>query len=343
MERVKPLRYTFPPVTPPAPVHREERPLLGIGFNALSFVAIACADALSKLAVAVMPAPQIILLRAIMILALLTPMFWQAARQNDPPWRTQQWGLHLLRSALQILAMVTFLIAVRNMPLTTVVSIQFISPLLVAIFAALLLKEKLSWAQVGPILLGFAGCMIILQPGTEGFSYFSIIAIICAVSWSLVLVLLRGLTAADSAATILFWQNAMQVVAMIFVAPFLWVAVTTRHAVDFNGAGAHAIAWPVAIHKGHELCPCGCYRAAALHTADLDHAVGLARIPGMARSACVVWCGHHYSQRLVADARAKRHHSLITAPRHSSKYPPWLHIHARAPVPAVSAHCHQPN
>ncbi|MGL4324442.1 MAG: DMT family transporter [Beijerinckiaceae bacterium] len=226
VERVKPLRYTSPPATPPVPVHREERPLLGIGLNALSFVAIACADTLSKLAVAVMPAPQIILIRAIMILALLTPMFWQATRKNDPPWRTQQVGRHLIRAALQILAMVAFLIAVRNMPLTTVVSIQFISPLLVAIFAALLLKEKMSWAQIGPILLGFAGCMIILQPGTEGFSYFSIIAIICAVSWSLVLVLLRGLTATDSASTILFWQNAMQVVAMIFVAPFFWVAVT---------------------------------------------------------------------------------------------------------------------
>lgn len=207
-------------------MQREDRPILGIGLNAASFAVIAGADTFSKLAVALMPAPQVILLRAVLILLLLTPMFWRAVRQNDLPWRTGQFTRHLIRGALQITAMVTFLIAVRHMPLTTVVSIQFISPLLVAIFAAILLKEKLSWAQIGPIILGFIGCMIILQPGTEGFSALSILAVICAVAWSLVLVLLRGLTATDSASTILFWQNAMQLVVMIFVAPFFWVALT---------------------------------------------------------------------------------------------------------------------
>lgn len=194
--------------------------------NAASFAVIAGADTLSKLAVAVTPAPQVILIRAILILGLMTPMFWQAVKRNDPPWRTGQLLRHLIRGALQIVAMITFLIVVRHMPLTTVVSIQFISPLLVAVFAAILLKEKLSWAQIGPIVLGFVGCMIILQPGTEGFSYFSILAITCAVSWSLVLVLLRGLTATDSATTILFWQNAIQLAVMVFIAPFFWVSLT---------------------------------------------------------------------------------------------------------------------
>lgn len=222
---MKPLRYHSAPLAPSTLGKREERPALGIGLGAISYVTIACADTISKVAAAVLPAPQIIFIRAVFIMILLSPMFWRAARAGDAPWRTAKFGLHMVRSALQITAMLTFLMALRHMPLTTVVTIQFLAPLLVAVFAALFLKEKLGWPQLGPILLGFAGCLIILRPGTDAFSFAAILAITCAISWALVLVLLRSLTATESASTILFWQNATQVVSMALAAPFVWVSV----------------------------------------------------------------------------------------------------------------------
>ncbi|MGL5733796.1 MAG: DMT family transporter, partial [Beijerinckiaceae bacterium] len=177
------MRYTSPPAAAsPVQVQREERPLAGIAYNAAAFAAISVGDVLSKLAIVAMPTVQLVSVRTAFILLLFAPWFYHAVQQGDPPWRTQRLSLHLFRLCVQVSSIVTFLTALRHLPISTITAIAFMTPIFIALLARIFLGERLGWGQLISIVLGFAGCMIILQPGTSEFSPYMLVALYACLS-----------------------------------------------------------------------------------------------------------------------------------------------------------------
>src|SRR5690606_20743296 len=82
-------------------------------------------------------------------------------------------GLHpmvLLRVVCELFATVTFLTALAHMPLANVSAVLQSLPLAVTMGAAIAFREPVGWRRWTAILVGFAGVMIIVRPGFEGFS-----------------------------------------------------------------------------------------------------------------------------------------------------------------------------
>ena len=84
----------------------------------------------------------------------------------------------LVRSLFEIGGRVFYAIAIALMPITNASAILQATPLVVVLGAVIFLNEKVGWRRWGAIIFGFFGVILVIQPGTEGFSIFSIFAIL---------------------------------------------------------------------------------------------------------------------------------------------------------------------
>lgn len=80
----------------------------------------------------------------------------------------------LLRSAAEAIATLAFVHAVFNMPIANVSAIYQVLPLVLTLFAALVLGETVGWRRYLAISIGFLGVLIIIRPGLDGFSHYSV-------------------------------------------------------------------------------------------------------------------------------------------------------------------------
>lgn len=80
--------------------------------------------------------------------------------------RTATPGLHLLRGLLVVVANMMFFAALATMPLADAVALFFIAPLMITLMSALFLGERVGPHRLGAILVGFAGVLVMMRPGT---------------------------------------------------------------------------------------------------------------------------------------------------------------------------------
>ena len=84
----------------------------------------------------------------------------------------------LVRSLFEIGGNVFYALAIALMPITNASAILQATPLVVVLGAVIFLNEKVGWRRLGAIIFGFFGVLLVIQPGTEGFSVFSIFAVV---------------------------------------------------------------------------------------------------------------------------------------------------------------------
>jgi len=68
----------------------------------------------------------------------------------------------------------------------------YTNPIITALLSAMLLGEPVTGRQWGGVLLGFLGVVAILKPGTDAFSWFTVLPLMAAAFYSLAMVLTRG-------------------------------------------------------------------------------------------------------------------------------------------------------
>lgn len=73
--------------------------------------------------------------------------------------------MHAIRAVIKLLALVAGFVAVTRMSLASATAIAFTMPLFVMLGSVLFLGEKLLAARVAALVLGFAGILLVLQPG----------------------------------------------------------------------------------------------------------------------------------------------------------------------------------
>ena len=71
-----------------------------------------------------------------------------------------------------LIALVAIFIALRNLPLATVVSITFAAPIFTTIFSIFLLNEKVGLYRWLAVLVGFLGIIVITEPGFSSLNIY---------------------------------------------------------------------------------------------------------------------------------------------------------------------------
>jgi S-adenosylmethionine uptake transporter len=87
-------------------------------------------------------------------------------------------GKVLLRSAIDVVGTITFIVALVHMPIGNITSITQAAPLVVTALAAIFLKEHVGWRRTTAIVAGFVGVMLIMKPNASGLDSYSIIALV---------------------------------------------------------------------------------------------------------------------------------------------------------------------
>jgi drug/metabolite transporter (DMT)-like permease len=80
------------------------------------------------------------------------------------PLTTPHIRLHLSRSINGFIAMMLFFYTIPHLPLATAVSLNYTSPIFLAIFFAFTMREKVSPILIVSILFGFVGVVLLLDP-----------------------------------------------------------------------------------------------------------------------------------------------------------------------------------
>ena len=112
-------------------------------------------------------------------------------------YKTDRSFLHIKRCLAGLIALISIFIALRNLPLATVVSISFAAPIFTTIFSIFLLNEKVGFYRWLAVLVGFIGIIVISEPGFSSLNFYYIYPIIFCLGLSYVAIAIRKLSSTE--------------------------------------------------------------------------------------------------------------------------------------------------
>ncbi len=136
---------------------------------------------------------------------------------------TKRAGLHFLRCLFGLIALISIFIALRNLPLATVVSISFAAPIFTTIFSIFFLSEKVGFYRWLAVIVGFIGIVVISEPGFSSPNIYFIYPIIFCLGLSYVAIAIRQLSTTEPIWLIALNFSAVITIASFFTIPFGWI------------------------------------------------------------------------------------------------------------------------
>ena len=189
--------------------------LIGIGLISLTYLLFALLDGSAKYLVQTVPVLVVVWLRflthALLAAALLLPIRGRALV------RTRHLRWHLLRGLMFCTMTGINFWALQYLQLTVTAAIFFTVPLLIALASAPLLGERIDARRWTAILIGFAGVLVIVRPGSAAFHPAMLLSMVNALIYAAFNLMTRKLAAYDSPETIQFLPAAA---ASVMLAPF---------------------------------------------------------------------------------------------------------------------------
>ena len=141
--------------------------LTGILLMLAAMALFAVEDLFLKLAAVGLPVGQIVLVSGV----LGGPVFWSMARRQGQGIFVKD-ALHpavIARNLGEMVAAASYVAALAAVPLGTVAAVLQALPLAVTLGAALVFKERVGWRRWTAISVGFAGVLLVIRPGGDGF------------------------------------------------------------------------------------------------------------------------------------------------------------------------------
>ncbi len=167
---------------------RPQKTAQGIGIILASVLTMAFADALVKLVSADLTLWQVFVARSLFAVPVLVALLCATGarlRLRAPKWA-------LLRSLLLVLTWLAFYASLPVLELSVAAVAVYSNPIMIALLSALLIGEPVTGRQWLGVLLGFLGVVAILRPGTEAFSWFTLLPLLAAACYALAMVLTRS-------------------------------------------------------------------------------------------------------------------------------------------------------
>ena len=146
---------------------------------------------------------------------------WLAATRNLGTLRTQRPRTHFLRALYGTVGMLFNFGAVILLPLAEATTMAFTAPIWAVILATLLLKEKVGVWRWSAVALGFAGVLLIAQPGSGDIPLFgAMVALSGAFMVALISIQIADLNKTDKPLTIVFYFAAFSTPMTALALPF---------------------------------------------------------------------------------------------------------------------------
>ena len=138
-------------------------------------------------------------------------------------YKTSRPTLHLKRCLSGLIAIVAIFIALRKLPLATVVSISFAAPIFTTIFSIFLLNEKVGLYRWLAVIVGFIGIIIISEPGFSSLNIYYIYPIIFCLGLSYVAIAIKQLSSSEPIWLIGFYFSFSIMITSLFTISQGWI------------------------------------------------------------------------------------------------------------------------
>lgn len=136
---------------------------------------------------------------------------------------TRRPGVQLARSMLMLVSNLVFVVAIGRVPLATASAIGFTSPLLVTAMSVPLLGEQVGWRRWSAVLVGFAGALLIIRPGSGLANPAMLLLLVSSACYALYQIATRWIAFYDGAATGIVFSALLGSLVTTAVLPFVFV------------------------------------------------------------------------------------------------------------------------
>ncbi len=191
---------------------RPQRVALGIGLIIATGFVISTQDVVFKLFSSTLSLWQIFTLRALLAMPLLFALaLWRKEQRTSLQDAMQFWPL--MRSACLTMTFMLFYAAIAFLDLSTVGAANYIAPIFVTLLSAYFIGEAVSLRGWCAVILGFTGVLVLLQPGTDAFSFWAILPVIGALFYAFTHLITRSKCHDTSVTTLALSVNIVMLIA----------------------------------------------------------------------------------------------------------------------------------
>ncbi len=180
-------------------------------------------DAIAKLLTDRYTPIQIVFLRNLIAVPIITTVIIMAF--GSACLRTRHLSLHAMRGALMTLGAWLYFTALIYLPLAEATALVFSAPIFITALSVPLLGEHVGWRRWGAVLLGFAGVLVIVRPGSAAFQLAALLPVGTALCYALFMISARWIDRSERLWTMMLFAMLFP---MIYAAPFAvanWVPV----------------------------------------------------------------------------------------------------------------------
>lgn len=167
--------------------------------------------------------------------------------------RTRRFPLHLLRAALNAVAMLTFFQALALIPLAEVTALAFTTPLFAALLAVLVLKERMGPRRLVGLLVGLIGALIIIRPGMVPLSLGAFLVVFSSMVWACALMCIKVLSRTETSLSIAIYAALLLTPMTGIPAIFVWQWPTLEAWLLLFGVAATGSFYQVMINQAFKL------------------------------------------------------------------------------------------
>lgn len=136
--------------------------------------------------------------------------------------RTNRLGKHTIRSGCLFISNLAYFFAIGFIPIGKAASINMIGPLLVAMLAWPMLRERTNIGRVTAVLVGFLGVLIVIRPGSEVFHPAALVIIFSALMNGFYQIFTREIADTEAPETSAIYSSIVGAFGMLLVLPFVW-------------------------------------------------------------------------------------------------------------------------
>ena len=160
---------------------------------------------------------EIVTLRSLVALPITILFFRLEGKKGLPA--TNQYRLEYVRGLFLFLSYTTFMMGLAALPLASVESIRFSGPLMITILSVFILGERVELKRWLALIVGFAGILLIVRPGSTDFNAGSLFVLISVLFYAFTVILTRKLKATDSSATMAYFSSWVYLIAAFIFSP----------------------------------------------------------------------------------------------------------------------------
>lgn len=195
------------------------RPASGIAWVVAMGACFACGDTLTKLSGAVLPI--VLLLWVRYLVQAVTMGLWLAPR-GRAAFASAHPRFQVTRGALLLASSAMSFVGLQYMPVAEFTALGMLTPLIVTMLVAFVLKEAVSSLRWALVVGGFVGALIVIRPGAGVFGWAAVFPLLMALAYGSFQVLTSRLASLESPYTTHFYTG---LIGALCVTPLLlWFA-----------------------------------------------------------------------------------------------------------------------